>query len=42
MDMEEFKAHLDKTIEQSSKVPYSKNPLKDVDDNEYDEEDDIE
>lgn len=31
MDMEEFKAHLDKTIEQASKVPYSKNPLKDMD-----------
>lgn len=39
MDMEEFKAHLDKTIEETSRVPYSKNPLKDID---MDEEDDIE
>ena len=39
MDMEEFKAHIDQIIEETSKVPYSKNPLKDMD---LDEEDDIE
>lgn len=40
MTMEEILEHIDRDIEQTSKIPYSKNPLKDMDDD--DEEDDIE